>query len=378
MSSLPGKSRILVSILVAFIAGCADSGEASANREAVQPDIEFSTQPIAEMSFRMIYNNHTNNIVADGIITDKTPEVFQDFLDANPFDGYNFVIELNSPGGSLLGGMVLGRMIREHGLSTGVVAYSNDVAGPGECMSACALAFLGGEDKELLDDSILGFHQFSSSLDSEGRVEKVVDTQRDTQMVSSLVHDYIVSMGVSSKLFSMMSSTSPEKMYVPDEYALQEFNIIPLKAFRNFTLEPFFGGVGAKAIYVQNAKGLSVVSQVIAFCRNSVPYLLLSAPEDFGGLGAQWVREWSHTGFDIYIDNSGRSLRYPSSNLTFFADGAEFALLEIDESGVSALRSKVEISGETPSVSGRLIRLTIDPTDKDVMTISSAFKHCID
>src|SRR5580704_8318957 len=64
---------------------------------------------------------------------------------------------LHSPGGSLLGGIALGRAIREHALQTDVGQFSvgktTTGARPGYCYSACALAFLGGEYRFLLDGS---------------------------------------------------------------------------------------------------------------------------------------------------------------------------------------------------------------------------------
>lgn len=70
-----------------------------------------------DMTFDIIYQNHTNVVVADGVITAETPNDFRDFLDSEPFDGFNFLIDLNSPGGNLWGGMELGRMIRAEGLT---------------------------------------------------------------------------------------------------------------------------------------------------------------------------------------------------------------------------------------------------------------------
>src|SRR6267142_1312410 len=51
-------------------------------------------------------------------------------------------IWLNSPGGNLFAGMRLGRVIRKHGASTHIIDYGTLL--PGECYSACSLAFLGG------------------------------------------------------------------------------------------------------------------------------------------------------------------------------------------------------------------------------------------
>lgn len=67
---------------------------------------------------------------------------------------------LNSPGGSLDEGLKLGRFFHRARISTFVLGYG------GGCFSACAIAFLGGRDRDGRPSRIkmtggsLGFHQF--------------------------------------------------------------------------------------------------------------------------------------------------------------------------------------------------------------------------
>jgi hypothetical protein len=58
---------------------------------------------------------------------------------------------LESPGGNLFDGLVIGRAIRESGLTTGVAP---DTA----CASACALAWLGGTTRYMDPSALVGFH----------------------------------------------------------------------------------------------------------------------------------------------------------------------------------------------------------------------------
>lgn len=125
-------------------------------------------------------------IVAIGVIKEDTPEKFKEFISNNKPAGIKIV--LHSPGGDLVAGIQLGREIRkleldtfvgnsidnsENRIPSGNMIY-NDFA-PGKCLSACAYAFLGGVDRNLLNDdeyhnwggfysgmfnSELGFHQF--------------------------------------------------------------------------------------------------------------------------------------------------------------------------------------------------------------------------
>lgn len=351
----------------------------------------LSASPVfsREMTFDIIYNNHTNIVVADGEITNNTPAAFQDFLDTRPFDGFTFYIDLNSPGGSLLGGMKLGEMIREQGLISRVSSYEKRAVGeqywtprwqPGICMSACALAFLGGEDRELDEMSILGFHQFSSAGTASGNVERVDRTERDTQVVSGLVHAYIESMGVAPGLFSRMSVTPPEEMYIPDAVEAAALNIIPAESFSNFTLEPYGGGVIAYSIFYNNAQGRNVVSQVTAYCRGGTPFLLLSQPEHYRPIDEGWaqIAHEELSGFSLWRPPGNLNVEYPPELLRFRTGGAQVAELQIDARGTELLRGHTKISVNMPGALGRSMFLEIKPTDLDERVLQSAFSLCID
>ena len=62
------------------------------------------------------------------------------------------IVILNSPGGLLLEGMALGRVIREAG-------YSTSVARGGVCHSACVFALLGGVYRFAAPQSMLNLSQ---------------------------------------------------------------------------------------------------------------------------------------------------------------------------------------------------------------------------
>jgi hypothetical protein len=75
---------------------------------------------------------------------------------------------LNSPGGDLGEGLKLGRFFHRARISTFVLGYG------GGCYSACAIAFLGGRDRDgrpsriKMTGGILGFHQFRRTRDAKG------------------------------------------------------------------------------------------------------------------------------------------------------------------------------------------------------------------
>jgi hypothetical protein len=112
------------------------------------------------------------------------------------------MVLMSSPGGNLEQAIIMGEIIREHGLTTAV--GTADAAGrvtPSYCASACVLVFAGGKPRLGIEGSALGVHRFVTS--SPGR-DPVAETQRTTGMVLS----YMTKMGVSSAVVTAMSETS--------------------------------------------------------------------------------------------------------------------------------------------------------------------------
>lgn len=123
-------------------------------------------------------------ILATGPIEAGDTDRFDAFLSRQP-QRTRTAIYLASPGGSLYEGMRLGRYFTRNGVQT-------VVEGGQYCTSACALAFLGGRDRNgrvwrsSSDNSRLGFHAFSrpgSSMVDQN------ETQRIVSDVLSYAHD---------------------------------------------------------------------------------------------------------------------------------------------------------------------------------------------
>jgi len=341
-----------------------------------------------EMTFDVIYMNHTNIIVADGVITESTPDRFQEFLDAGLLDGFIFIVHLNSDGGNLFGGLELGRMIREQRFATGVRAYPPrgpsdefwDPPGtPGSCMSACALAFLGGEQRRIEDGSIIGFHQFSRASASLETYEESAVTQASTQVISSVVLGYVFSMGADVELFRLMSLAMPDEMFIPSPDEQVALGIVSRSAFSNFGFEPFRDGVIAYSVFRENVQGRQIIEQLTTFCRSGVPYILLSGPEDFSGLSQDWITQAlpEMRGFEIWSNRTGVSAAYPPSNVSFRAGSRALVEVRLDQRGVSLLQEGAQGSISLPGVFGYFFGFTTEPSIADREKIRSSFRHCI-
>ena len=107
---------------------------------------------------------------------------------------------LNSPGGSLVGAMALGRLFRRNGFTTVVGARSarDGSVAAGVCYSACPFAFAGGRPRALEAGSVLGVH----------RAENRVPIPDEAEFQQRVTHDtkfYLAEMGIDERLVGIMS-----------------------------------------------------------------------------------------------------------------------------------------------------------------------------
>ena len=110
------------------------------------------------------------------------------------------VVYLNSPGGSLVGAMALGRLFRRNGYSTVVAARSSRDGSvvAGVCYSACPFALAGGRPRALEAGSVLGVH----------RAENRVPLPDEAEFQQRVTHDtkfYLAEMGIDERLVGIMS-----------------------------------------------------------------------------------------------------------------------------------------------------------------------------
>jgi hypothetical protein len=206
-------------------------------------------------------------------------------------------LHIRSAGGSLIGGMNLGRVIRAHGLIAHVGQKGPMEDGfqhtvEGHCMSAAALAFLGGESRYVSPNSRYGVHRFTLN----DRSPRVAD---DAQVLAASVVEYIRSMEVDIELFSIASDCpSDDILDVPPEtikrlnvvnngvkaaqwtiesvddmlylkgerdtiYGLQKFLLVFPSKGNMFFYIIFDGGQSEEAILMMEVDQLSIDSQII-------------------------------------------------------------------------------------------------------------------
>jgi len=123
-------------------------------------------------------------------------------------------VHLDSPGGSLVDGIRIGRLLRSIAATTNV-----GVQGRGRCFSACALAFLGGVYRYVPEGSLYGVHRVATATHSDRDFDA-------GQIVAAQVAGYIRDMGVDSRLFERMASVGRDQIYVLDAAELRALHVI--------------------------------------------------------------------------------------------------------------------------------------------------------
>ncbi len=132
------------------------------------------------------------------------------------------ILVLDSKGGSLLGGMDLGRVIRDAGFFTYVGRENSNQRysfKPGECYSSCTLAFLGGKYRWIVDGSIFGVHRFYTTKAPDNAVDLA-------QITSAAIIQYVVGMDVDPKMFVTMTTAGRDEIRNLTKAELVSLNVV--------------------------------------------------------------------------------------------------------------------------------------------------------
>lgn len=265
----------------------------------------FGNRAVADLSDPMIFYVAATGgncescswIVGDGVIGAQTHEHFIDFLAREELlDARGLRIHLNSPGGNLIGGVLLGKAIRRQQANTAVASapvaeiYESGLRIVGtpieaECSSACVFAFAGGVRRYASEKTSgndvgfqslgrLGVHQFydpvtlvdpsAASLSAEDRI--------GDQQVVALLLSYLSEMGVSAELLQLAAMTDPRNMHYLSEAELRRVRIdtgtdqqVRLSGYRN----------GLAVAGIEYARGNGNIMLEL-FCDNDTLHMLAS------------------------------------------------------------------------------------------------------
>src|SRR5262249_27223077 len=136
------------------------------------------------------------------------------------------------PGGNLIGAIKLGEFFRKHQFVTHVVG--------GTCASACAVAFIGGVEREATSGK-LGVHQFYNALSLKNPSEKVFDAldMSQHQLLSAILIDHAFRMGVDPRYIAIGAATPPNQMHFFNQEELESLKVNwSPKTFEPWAIEP--------------------------------------------------------------------------------------------------------------------------------------------
>jgi hypothetical protein len=177
-------------------------------------------------------------LAADGEITIDTADRLLAYLQKEKLPDWRGSVLLNSPGGNLIGGIKLGEAIRKQGMSTeigrsvpdGALDWTHQRA-KGACVSACAFAFLGGVSRSVSESANvggkIGIHQFyneAAIVNPSAKVFDAIDFSAQ-QLLSALLIDYVMHMGVDPRLVVMASSISPTEVHYLSQEEAEELKV---------------------------------------------------------------------------------------------------------------------------------------------------------
>lgn len=159
-------------------------------------------------------------ILAEGTIQPDTGKKLELFLRDRKQHKHELpptpTIVFSSLGGSVLGGMALGRVIRKNRLDAELEKSYSQVADDDHardeilvdkavCASACIIAFSGGVTRTIQPGTHMGIHQFSGSQGSIG--------DSATQITVVLLADYFKEMGIKRAMLDKASLTPSTSIY---------------------------------------------------------------------------------------------------------------------------------------------------------------------
>ena len=179
--------------------------------------------------------------------------------------------------------MQLGRVIRKHGASTHII--NSRTLLPGECYSACSLAFLGGVYRFNDNGARYGVHRASFE---DGPTTGDRDLAPE---LSASIKSYIREMGVDVRLFDLWVKAAPNEMYVLSQRQAKELGVVNNgRQPPEWSMASFPGGT-----MLQGRQTTADGTGMVYFSCDGTQTVLGSVYEAAGKGDAVTARGWSHS-----------------------------------------------------------------------------------
>lgn len=265
----------------------------SANDSVYANQLRINVAPLSKVD-RLI--EAPVRIALSGVIDADSPRRLQSTL--SQIQAPWIAVYLDSPGGDLSAGLKIGRILRERQATVTVGKMTEAYRpSPGNCYSACAFAFLGGNYRYVPEGSTYGVH-LASTL-----APKSTDLAVG-QIIAASIGAYIREMGVDPELLDLTVKASPSSIYHLSKLELERLRVtnngrkppawtIEVVAGGTYLLgvQETLYGTGRMSIYCENAR-LYITSSYTAGDKS----------QDIAGGG------WAHS---IFIDQKITPLPEP-------------------------------------------------------------------
>lgn len=324
----------------------------------------------SEMQFSSEFNGGNCGgcawILAEGVITADTLDDFKAYLESNrpsllQSGGYN--IAFNSPGGNLLGGLRLGRYLREKNWDTYARERSARTLGSpnfyesysSACYSACVYAFAGGVNR-YTEDNALGIHQFyrDDVVSSPENKSLTPTDMANMQELGGLLNEYVDGMGVDRSLVSVASSITPwEPILLLSHDEAHRFNLdtnLPPTDLQNSDWRVMPNSSGSIAVNTQLQNGAGRKATFGLMCVEGTPNLtvVMLSVED-KNINWDLGPSENRTGFDFDLTIDGVPSSLPKNRLfvpyTHSESGADIGFLITDTELGKIMDAKVISAG---------------------------------
>jgi hypothetical protein len=268
---------------------------------------------------------------------------------------------LNSPGGNLYAGMQLGRIIREHGASTHIIDSRTLL--PGECYSACALAFLGGVHRFIDNGARYGVHRASLPVDRSSG-------ERDLgQDLSAAIGSYMREMTIDPRLLDLWETAAPDEMYVLSPQEATNLRVVDDgREPPEWSIAPFPGGT-----MLQGRQATADGRATVFFSCDERQTIFGAVYEGAAPIEPAAVRRWRHeVMLDSYAGVPVKPIAVTSKDgvvrATFFAP-AELIRLALSARRIGHLMK--------PSSRGPSASVSVDVDESSALMVRTFLGSCL-
>ncbi len=286
-------------------------------------------------------------IIAEGVIDIGAPSRLRALIRSNNIPDRSHIY-FNSPGGSFLAALELGRALRDERIYAHLSGdQPSRQAQPPICLSACALAFIGAPFRfgSFRVGETFGVHRFHSQGAEIG--------DDVTQVLADQIVQYIREMGVDVRLFAEIVRAGRNDINILSRAKLEELGVVNNGVGRTvWSLEGLQGG-----LYLKGERDTSAgINKFILHCERR-RWMLMAIFDPQG----RWEEIQAMGAHSVLIDGDPQPISYqPSTSRIRLVNGWVNILNPIDQPMLERIARSRTVGFATQSFHGAPIFLGFD------------------